>query len=108
MTNETRTLAVLAVLKEKGAMDHLTLERRLALHNLSRDLSYLEQAHLIAGATRPGRARVFNITSQGYERLRGQRPVYSAVYAPYVPPPPAYLRPGAEDALRLPSRGFPT
>lgn len=106
--NTTRQLAVLGVLKDLGPMDHLALERRLDLRNLSKDLSALEQAHLIAGATKPGKTRVFKITSQGHERLRGQRPVYSAAYAPYVPPPPAYLRPGAEDALRLPSRGFPT
>ena len=106
--NQTRQLAVLAVLKELGPMDHLTLERRLNLRHLSKDLSALEQSHLIAGVTKPGRTRVFKITSQGYERLRGQRPAYSATYAPYVPPPAPYIRAGAEQALAIPSRGFPT
>ena len=104
----TRTLAVLRVLKEKGPMSHIELERRLDLRNLSRDLSGMEQSHLISGTVKPGRPRVFKITSQGHDRLRGQRPPYSAAYVPYVPPPAPPLRAGSEAALAIPSRGFPT
>ena len=104
----TRTLAVLAVLKERGPMNHMDLERRLDMRNLSRDLSAMEQAHLIAGFVKDGRPRQFKITAQGYDRLRGQRAPYSASYAPYVPPPAPYIRPGGQQALVIPSRGFPT
>jgi hypothetical protein len=107
-TTSTRTLAVLAILKEKGPMSHIDLERRLDLRHLSRDLSGMEQAHLIAGTVKPGRPRMFKITSQGHDRLRGQRPPYSAAYTPYVPPPAPQVRAGAEAALAIPSRGFPT
>lgn len=104
----TRTLAVLAALKDRGPMSHVELERRLDLRHLSRELSNMEQAHLIAGFVKDGRPRTFKITAQGYERLRGQRAPYSASYAPYVPPPPPYIRPGGQQALAIPSRGFPT
>ena len=107
-TTSTRTLAVLAILKEKGPMSHIDLERRLDLRHLSRDLSGMEQAHLIAGTVKPGRPRTFKITAQGHDRLRGQRPPYSAAYVPYVPPPAPLVRAGAEAALAIPSRGFPT
>lgn len=107
-TADTRTIAVLNILKDKGPMSHVGLEQRLDLRHLSRELSAMEQAHLIAGSSKPGTMRVFKITAQGYERLRGQRAPYSASYAPYVPPPPPTLRAGAEQALALPSRGFPT
>ena len=104
----TRVLAVLALLKDKGPMSHIDLERRLDMRHLSRDLSAMEQAHLIAGIAKPGRPRTFKITSQGYARLGAQRQPYSATYAPYVPPPAPYIRAGAEQALAVPSRGFPT
>ena len=104
----TRTLAVLAILKDKGPMTHIDLERRLEMRHLSRDLSAMEQAHLIAGTVKPGRPRTFKITGQGYERLNGQRAPYSAAYTPYTPPPAPYIRAGAEQALAIPSRGFPT
>lgn len=104
----TRVLAVLAVLKDKGPMTHIELERRLDLRHLSRDLSAMEQAHLIAGIVKPGRPRTFKITSQGYARLGAQRAPYSATYTPYVPPAPPPVRAGAERALSIPSRGFPT
>jgi hypothetical protein len=104
----TRVLAVLAALKDRGPMSHVELEQRLNLRHLSRELSAIEQAHLIAGIAKPGRPRAFKITAQGYERLRGQRAVYSAAYAPYVPPPAPYVRPGGQQALAIPSRGFPT
>ena len=89
-------------------MNHVELEQRLAMQHLSRDLSSLEQAHLIAGIAKPGKPRQFKITAQGLERLQGQRAVYSASYTPYVPPPPPYIRPGGQQALAIPSRGFPT
>jgi DNA-binding PadR family transcriptional regulator len=108
MTAQTRTLAVLAILKEKGPMTHIDLERRLEMRHLSRDLSAMEQAHLISGTVKPGRPRTFKITSQGHDRLRGQREPYSAAYTPYTPPPAPYIRPGAAQALAIPSRGFPT
>lgn len=108
MTDNTRHLAVLAILKDKGPMTHIELERRLDLRHLSRDLSAMEQAHLVAGIVRPGKPRQFKITGQGHDRLRGQRGVYSAAYTPYVPPPPPYIRPGGQQALAIPSRGFPT
>lgn len=104
----TRTLAVLTALKDRGALTHIELEQRLNLRHLSRELSAMEQAHLIAGIVKPGRPRTFKITSQGLERLQGQRTTYSASYTPYVPPPPPYIRPGGEQALSIPSRGFPT
>lgn len=104
----TRILAVLAVLKDRGPMTHIELEQRLDMRHLSRELSNMEQAHLIAGFLKAGRPRTFKITAQGYERLRGPRAVYSASYAPYVPPPPMQVRAGAERALSIPSRGFPT
>ena len=104
----TRVLAVLALLKDKGPMSHIDLERRLDMRHLSRDLSAMEQAHLIAGVAKPGRPRTFKITSQGYGRLGTQRQPYSAAYAPYVPPAPPVLRAGSERALAIPSRGFPT
>lgn len=106
--NNTRHLAVLTALKDKGVLTHVELEQRLNLRHLSHDLSALEQAHLIAGIAKPGKPRTFKITSQGLERLRGQRAVYSATYTPYVPPPPPYIRPGAAQALAIPSREFPT
>jgi hypothetical protein len=108
MTTETRTVAVLAILKDKGPMSHIDLERRLDLRQLSRDLSAMEQAHLIAGTVKPGRPRTFKITSQGYDRLKGQREPYSASYTPYTPPPAPVLRAGSDRALLIPSRGFPT
>ena len=104
----TRILAILATLKERGPMSHVGLEQRLNLRHLSRELSSMEQAHLIAGIVKPGKPRTFKITAQGYDRLRGQREPYSATYAPYVPPPPMQVRAGAERALSIPSRGFPT
>lgn len=107
MTN-TRHLAVLAILKDKGPMTHVELEQRLGMQHLSRDLSAMEQAHLIAGTTRPGKMRQFKVTAQGLERLQGQRGVYSAAYTPYVPPRPPLVRAGADQALAIPSRGFPT
>ena len=108
MITQTRTLAVLRILKEKGPMTHIDLERRLEMRHLSRDLSAMEQAHLISGTVKPGRPRTFKITSQGHDRLRGQREPYSAAYTPYVPPPAPYIRAGAAQALSIPSRGFPT
>lgn len=104
----TRVLAVLAVLKDKGPMTHVELERRLDLRHLSRELSAMEQAHLLAGIVKAGRPRTFKITAQGYARLGAQREPYSATYTPYVPPPAPYVRAGAEQALAIPSRGFPT
>ena len=104
----TRHLAVLTALKDKGALTHIELEQRLNLRHLSHDLSAMEQAHLIAGISKPGKPRQFKITAQGLERLQGQRAVYSATYAPYIPPPPPYIRPGGQQALTIPSRGFPT
>jgi len=106
--NNTRHLAVLTALKDKGALTHIELEQRLNLRHLSHDLSAMEQAHLIAGISKPGKPRAFKITAQGLERLQGQRAVYSATYTPYVPPPPPYIRPGGQQALAIPSRGFPT
>lgn len=106
--NNTRHLAVLIALKDKGVLTHVELEQRLNLRHLSRDLSALEQAHLIAGITKPGKPRQFKITAQGLERLQGQRATYSATYTPYVPPRPPLVRAGAERALAIPSRGFPT
>ena len=106
--NNTRYLAVLAALKDRGPLTHVELEQRLNLRHLSRELSAMEQAHLLAGIVKPGKPRMFKITAQGYERLRGQRGVYSATYAPYVPPTPLMVRAGAERALSIPSKGFPT
>lgn len=103
-----RVLAVLAVLKGRGPMTHIELERRLDMRHLSRDLSAMEQAHLIAGIVKAGRPRTFRITSQGYARLGAQRTPYSATYTPYVPPAPPPVRAGADRAQAIPSRGFPT
>lgn len=106
--NNTRYLAVLAALKDRGPLTHVELEQRLNLRHLSRELSAMEQAHLLAGIVKPGKPRAFKITAQGLERLQGQRSVYSATYTPYVPPPPPMVRAGSERALSIPSRGFPT
>lgn len=106
--NNTRYLAVLAALKDRGPLTHVELEQRLNLRHLSRELSAMEQAHLIAGIAKAGRPRTFKITSQGYARLGAQRAPYSATYVPYVPPAPPPVRAGAERAMSIPSRGFQT